>query len=425
MTTVSAFTFSDSDSDDEVLRGEAARRVQQNQKNTDNSNPLDSFVFQKRSSPSPSPPPTRSATTTSKQPPAAKRNNLQLDSNNAGSSERQGNSGQVEQDRDVAPFYTKWDMFSSRWKQTLFGGFTFPDNDDGKPSPWLIGFQIAMMMLPWGSGLMISQFVHDRFVDLWLGAILDAVIVVVPLIIFQIIHITKYQPMAMRNQVEQLQVRAALSDQQLYDFEEKFFAPSSFAFLFGSEKTWTHLVLSSIMCMAMNASCIVLFSNYGANAEPIGTVVSLVFGWGAVAVCNFPLATKSPPESNMYNPTDKFGLKALSRSFYVTLFALLYVLIRSQEMLAASTVMVILIPVLFLIQLLPPVDALFFWATEQILVHGLGGSHAANDSRQVLMFLTASVGVVLTYFVFPVDASIALAGKLGGVSIALKWFEYP
>ena len=73
--------------------------------------------------------------------------------------------------------------------------------------------------------------------------------------------------------------------------------------------------------------------------------------------------------------------------FHLFFFFFFHIFRHYSELVATDKVLHILfpfLPLLWILGILPPLDALFPWLAEQALVFGLGGSPLATDLRLVI-----------------------------------------
>uniref|UniRef100_T1JFN4 Pecanex-like protein n=1 Tax=Strigamia maritima TaxID=126957 RepID=T1JFN4_STRMM len=129
--------------------------------------------------------------------------------------------------------------------------------------------------------------------------------------------------------------------------------------------------------------------------------------WGWLVVCNaqYSLTSGAPPEPVVFHPLDGFEAASLMRSFYVFLFSCSHLILSGSQVWCwvkvdwCLHVVFAFLPLLWLMGILPPLDALFPWFGEQLLVYVFGGTAMASDLRLLVCLLMSVMGVTALYFI--------------------------
>lgn len=177
-----------------------------------------------------------------------------------------------------------------------------------------------------------------------------------------------------------------------------------------------HGLISGILCGLMFLYLLPstlngLYSNTGV------TVIVFILGWWVVCIAQYSLTSAPPTELAIFRALDSLEIAPLMRPFYVFLFGITGVLARIySELVSVDKALHILfpfLPLLWILGILPPLDAVFSWLAEQALVLVLGGSPLATDLRLLVMFIISSLVVVMTTFISNSTTNLIIAACFG------------
>ncbi|XP_071796734.1 pecanex-like protein 4 isoform X1 [Asterias amurensis] len=215
-------------------------------------------------------------------------------------------------------------------------------------------------------------------------------------------------------------IRNILSEEDEVEFESCF-GSETLNFILPVKK-WKvnilfHAIASGVMCglgflylipTTLNA----LYSNTVA-----ATVIIYTLGWMTLCIAQYPLTVTSPPELAIFRATDAYEITLLTRPFHVCLFCAADLVWRSYPDIVLLNqilhIVFIFLPLLWVIGLLPSIDALLLWLGEQILVSVFGGSPVATDLRLLLMLVVSGVTLVVAYFLPSTITVIVFSACIG------------
>ncbi|XP_016334733.1 pecanex-like protein 4, partial [Sinocyclocheilus anshuiensis] len=119
---------------------------------------------------------------------------------------------------------------------------------------------------------------------------------------------------------------------------------------------------------------------YGHTGAGLGAVVPLfALSWVTVCIGEYSLIVNTATETATFQLQDTYEITPLTRPLYILAFIAVDLALRFSgsgvvELQVASQVLHVLfvvLPVLWALGMLSPLDALLLWAMEQTLVHGL------------------------------------------------------
>lgn len=184
------------------------------------------------------------------------------------------------------------------------------------------------------------------------------------------------------------------------------FSTAALVFIFSTQRNWIDIIVHAISSALLCYSSIILL-----DISTLVDIVSLpatpfVFIAGGVALCtsHYSLLVQAPVEISIYRQThqDRLHLWYLRRPAYVILTAIAFICLRyivctdihykivrfinrltdvSSGYLIIPYVLLSLLPILWTVGILPPLDALLFWIMEQCVIHLMGGSPAPSEIR--------------------------------------------
>ncbi|KAF7710771.1 hypothetical protein HF521_009643 [Silurus meridionalis] len=288
----------------------------------------------------------------------------------------------------------KQEFFWKRFPQTVLGG---PRLKLGYCAPpYVYIHQVVLFFMPWLLGGVATLLFQLRVIDDFGAGILSGVL----MLAFSTVLQTLSQWVARRTGAVQ---RLAVGHNVMADEEERFMA-----------NVVLHTALAGAMCgfgtwYLLPDRLSFVFGNDGA------VVPVFALSWVTLCIGEYSLIVNTAAETATFQPQDTYEITALTRPLYIFSFIAVDLALRCvgggvAELQVASQVMHVLfmvLPVLWALGMLPPLDALVLWIMEQSLIHTLGGSAMATNHRLVLMFLS-SVCISISTFFIPSSLGVVL-----------------
>ncbi|XP_053476180.1 pecanex-like protein 4 [Ictalurus furcatus] len=307
----------------------------------------------------------------------------------------------------------KQEFFWKRFPQTVLGG---PRLKLGYCAPpYVYIHQVALFFMPWLLGGVGTLFFQLRVMDDAGAGIVSGAL----MLAFGAALQTLSQWVARRTGAVQ---RLAVGHNVMADEEEVEFTqcagPETVRFLAPGKRFLANVVLHTALAGAMCGfgtwyllpdRLSAIFGNY------VAVVPVFALSWVTLCIAEYSLIVNTAPETATFQPQDTYEITALTRPLYIFGFVAVDLALRCvgggvAELQVASQVMHVLflvLPVLWALGMLPPLDALVLWIMEQSLIHTLGGSAMATNRRLVLMFL-CSVCVSISTFFIPSSLGVVL-----------------
>ncbi|KAM6170697.1 pecanex-like protein 4 isoform 1-T1 [Erethizon dorsatum] len=297
----------------------------------------------------------------------------------------------------------KQDFFLKRLPQTVLGG---PRLKLGYwAPPYIYVNQIILFLMPWvlgGIGTLLYQL--SVLKDYYTAALSGGLMLVAALVI----QFTSVKAKTKSVTVERILTTDILAEEDEHEFTSCAGA-ETVKFLIPGKKyianTVFHSVLAGLLCglgtWYLLPSRITLL--YGCAG---GTAPLFVFGWMTLCIGEYSLIVNTPIETATFQTQDTYEITPLMRPLYIFFFVsvdLAHRLIKNtpvlQHMNQILHILFIFLPFLWAIGTLPPPDALFLWAMEQVLEFGLGGSAMSTHLRLLVMFVVSAGTAVTSYFI--------------------------
>lgn len=137
-----------------------------------------------------------------------------------------------------------------------------------------------------------------------------------------------------------------------------------------------------------------------------GTVVLVFFGWMTLCTGEYSLIVNTAIETATFQTQDTYEITPLMRPLYIFFFVSVDLAHRFmvnvpalEQMNQILHILFIFLPFLWALGTLPPPDALFLWAMEQVLEFGLGGSSMSTHPRLLIMFIVSAGTAITSYFI--------------------------
>ncbi|XP_028396003.1 pecanex-like protein 4 [Dendronephthya gigantea] len=201
----------------------------------------------------------------------------------------------------------------------------------------------------------------------------------------------------------------------------------TFLYIFPAKAAFAllHGIVLAVLC-SMVFLCLLPSRLQNLGYDTATTVVLLIFNWLTLCIASHSLIIEPPPETAIFRSLDTVGLNAFMRPFYVTAIAVVGVLARHysslEEISKVLYIVMAILPLLWTVGLLPPIDALFPWLGEQILVFALGGTYMASDSRLFFALLVSVISLVPAYFITNYTALMTYSAAIGFI-LSLDMFH--
>uniref|UniRef100_A0A672PTM6 Pecanex-like protein n=1 Tax=Sinocyclocheilus grahami TaxID=75366 RepID=A0A672PTM6_SINGR len=303
----------------------------------------------------------------------------------------------------------KQEFFWKRFPQTVLGG---PRLKLGYCAPpYVYVHQLVLFLTPWllgGIGTLLYQL---RVLDEAFAGVVSSVLMLSVGATLQGLA----RCMAHRTGVVQ---RLPAANNILADEEEVEFthcvAPETVHFVVPGKKFMGNVVFHTFLAGALcGLSTWYLLPDrlsglYGHTGAGLGAVVPLfALSWVTVCIGEYSLIVNTATETATFQPQDTYEITPLTRLLYILAFITVDLALRFSgsgvvELQVAAQVLHVLfvvLPVLWALGMLSPLDALLLWAMEQTLVHGLGGSAMSTNIRLLVMLLSSVCVAICTFFI--------------------------
>ncbi|XP_066282417.1 pecanex-like protein 4 isoform X1 [Branchiostoma lanceolatum] len=314
----------------------------------------------------------------------------------------------------------KQDFFWKRFPQTLLGGQKLRLGYDAPAYVYIN--QLLLFVFPWVISGVFTAVVELTTLDVSVGYYSVGGIVAAFVLIAQSISFVVRRRGAT---VTRLDIQNILAEDDEVDFESCC-GVETVEFVLPGKKYVANIVLHALLSGVMCGygfwylTPVTLNSLYNTNTA--ATVLLYIFGWLTVCTAQFSLTAAPPPEPATFRAQDVYEITPLMRPFYVCVFLTFDLVARFYITFSGVNqvlhVVFIFLPLFWVLGLLPPLDALFPWLAEQVLVLALGGSPAAGDIRLLLMLLLSCTTVVITYFL-PSSLAMVITAACCGYLLSL------
>ncbi|XP_027410046.1 pecanex-like protein 4 isoform X2 [Bos indicus x Bos taurus] len=297
----------------------------------------------------------------------------------------------------------KQDFFLKRFPQTVLGG---PRLKLGYCAPpYIYVHQIVLFLVPWilgGIGTLLYQL--GILEDYHTAALSGGLMLFTAFVI-------QFTSLYARNKsvtVERMLTTDILAEEDEHEFTGCAGA-ETIKFLIPGKKhtanTVFHSVLAGLLCglgtwYLLPHRITLLYGSAG------GTVLLFVFGWMTLCIGEYSLIVNTPTESATFQTQDAYEITPLLRPVYIFFFVSIDLAHRFmvnipalEQMNQILHILFIFLPFFWAFGTLPPPDALFLWAMEQVLEFGLGGSSMSTHLRLLIMFIISAGTAVASYFI--------------------------
>ncbi|XP_072617782.1 pecanex-like protein 4 isoform X2 [Vulpes vulpes] len=305
----------------------------------------------------------------------------------------------------------KQDFFLKRFPQTFLGGPRFKLGYCAPPYVYVN--QIILFLMPWvwgGLGTLLYQLgiLEDYYTAALSGGLM--------LFAAFIVQFTSLYARNKSVSVERMLTTDILAEEDEHDFTSCAGA-ETIKFLIPGKKyianTVLHSFLAGLMCglgtwYLLPNRISLLYNSAG------GTVLLFVFGWMTLCIGEYSLIVNTAAETATFQTQDTYEITPLMRPLYIFVFVSVDLAHRFmvnvpalEQMNQILHILFIFLPFLWALGTLPPPDALFLWAMEQVLEFGLGGSSMSTHLWLLIMF-TISAGTAVTSYFIPSTVGVVL-----------------
>ncbi|XP_045378018.1 pecanex-like protein 4 isoform X2 [Camelus bactrianus] len=297
----------------------------------------------------------------------------------------------------------KQDFFLKRFPQTVLGG---PRLKLGYCAPPYIYLnQIILFLMPWvlgGIGTLLYQLgiLEDYYTAILSGGLM--------LFTAFVIQFTSLHARNKSVTVERMLTTDILAEEDEHEFTSCAGA-ETIKFLIPGKKyianTVFHSALAGLLCglgtwYLLPNRITLLYGSVG------GTVLLFVFGWMTLCIGEYSLIVNTATETATFQTQDTYEITPLMRPLYIFFFFSVDLAHRFmvnvpvlQQLNQLLHILFIFLPFLWALGTLPPPDALFLWAMEQVLEFGLGGSSVSTHLWLLIMFFISAGTAVTSYFI--------------------------
>ncbi|KAM9777706.1 pecanex-like protein 4 [Neosynchiropus ocellatus] len=321
----------------------------------------------------------------------------------------------------------KQEFFWKRFPQTVLGGPRFKLGYCAPPYVYVN--QVVLFLTPWlfgGLGTLLCQL---QLLQELHAALLSGLLMFGAAAGVQALALYAAR---MNDTVERLNIPNVLVDDEEVEFTHcvgpetvRFIAPGK---RFGLNVV-VHTALAGLLCgfgtwyLLLNRLTI-LYDSFGA------ALVVFVLSWVTLCIAEYSLIVNTAAETATFQAQDTYEITPLTRPLYIFIFIAVDIAARfsttAPELQVASQVLhvlFLLLPLLWALGILPPLDALLLWAMEQVLVFGLGGSPMSSNLRLVLMF-AISTGVAVSNYFIPSTLLLVIFSTSMGFLLSLDLSQF-
>ncbi|XP_042799331.1 pecanex-like protein 4 isoform X1 [Panthera leo] len=297
----------------------------------------------------------------------------------------------------------KQDFFLKRFPQTVLGGPRFKLGYCAPP--YIYVNQIILFLMPWvwgGLGTLLYQL--GILEDYYTAALSGGLMLFTAFII-------QFTSLYARNKsvtIERMLTTDILAEEDEHEFTSCAGA-ETIKFLIPGKKyianTVFHSFLAGLVCglgtwYLLPNRMSLLYGSAG------GAVLQFVFGWITLCIGEYSLIVNTAAETATFQTQDTYEITPLMRPLYIFFFVSVDLAHRFtvnipglEQTNQILHILFIFLPFLWALGTLPPPDALFLWAMEQILEFGLGGSSMSTQLRLLIMFIISAGTAVTSYFI--------------------------
>ncbi|KAK7068275.1 hypothetical protein SK128_016758, partial [Halocaridina rubra] len=245
-----------------------------------------------------------------------------------------------------------------------------------------------------------------------------------------LLQILAYFLRKQRSKVEGVEHVNLAIDEEYLEFDSPF-GPKTWCFLIREKRSKINILFHSLVVGVVGGWAIyyirpeaTLHLNVAWGANVALTVLGII----TVSVGLWPLIGGAPPEPANFHPLS-WDLPALSRPAHMLICILVHFLTTlypSQFWLHIFDVFCHLVfvtsPLLWILGILPPIDALILWSLEQWIVIALGGSPLASSGRLIIQAVFGTLALCIVA-IMPSFMALMVTSSCFGflLSIDIAW----
>ncbi|GAB6027609.1 Pecanex-like protein 4 [Chamberlinius hualienensis] len=329
-------------------------------------------------------------------------------------------------------------LVRNRLLETLTGGVTFIFNPEWIVSKWFYLLQIGLHQLPFFVGSVFTALIESKMTSTVLACVLCSITMALITFCIQIATLRylagsltfRLSPESnefgdkhshFQDKVKISQTDLETPDQTLTEMVSN---QLIIAHIFPPKRRYFNYIFRPVCCGLLTGYGVVyllpstLFSMY--HNEAISYAI-FALGWLTLCASAYSLTAHPPVEPAVFTVVDRWEIKPYMRSFYVGIFYLIDIICRfgySVDLIsnAIAHLLFTLVPLLWFLNIFPPLDALLIWILEQVNIWLAGGSTAAdNKARNLIIQVFIWSGVIALIYLIPKQIALVLCSVFGYV----------
>ncbi|XP_042223472.1 pecanex-like protein 4 isoform X2 [Homarus americanus] len=290
--------------------------------------------------------------------------------------------------------------------ETFLGGLRLFASEDTPAYVYILQI-ILFSVIPLVTVLFVL-LEHNDMITLFIAVIINAVVAGLYSLAIQTLALVLRTQKSKKGQIEQVNLA---SDEDVVEFDSPL-GPKTWTFLIREKKLKGGIFIYSLLVGLVGAGVVHYVrpaSTYHFNVPWEASLCFTILGLLTVSVGVWPLIGGSPPEPATFHPLS-WDLPGLSRPAHMLTCVLIHLISRMYPEMhwlllldGLCHVLFALCSLLWLLGILPPIDAYILWILEQWLVVALGGSPMSSSLRLVGQVfwgtLTLFMSAALPHFV--------------------------
>ncbi|XP_020343536.1 pecanex-like protein 4 [Oncorhynchus kisutch] len=321
----------------------------------------------------------------------------------------------------------KQEFFWKRFPQTVLGGPRFKLGYCAPPYVYVN--QVVLFLTPWllgGIGTLLCQL---QLLEELHAAMLSGLLMLGAAVGVQALALYAARRNAM---VERLGVPNILADEEEVEFTHCV-GPETVRFIAPGKRFGLNVLLHTVLAGALCGlgTWYVLLGRLTALYGSVGVaLVVFVLSWVTLCTAEYSLIVNTATETATFQAQDTYEITPLTRPLYILAFIAVDLADRFTgpvpELQLTSQVLhvvFLVLPLLWALGMLSPLDALLLWGMEQALVFGLGGSPMSSNLR-LLGMLAMSVCVTVCTFFIPSTLGVVLFSMAMGFLLSLDLSQF-
>ncbi|XP_010877133.3 pecanex-like protein 4 isoform X2 [Esox lucius] len=321
----------------------------------------------------------------------------------------------------------KQEFFWKRFPQTVLGGPRFKLGYCAPPYVYVN--QAVLFLTPWllgGIGTLLCQL---KLLEELHAAVLSGLLMLGAAVGVQALALYAARR---TGTVERLGVPNILADEEEVEFTHCV-GPETVRFIAPGKRFGLNVVLHTVLAGALCGlgTWYVLLGRLTALYDNVGVaLVVFVLSWVTLCTAEYSLIVNTATETATFQAQDTYEITPLTRPLYIFTFIAVDLADRftgpvAELQLTSQVLHVVflVLPLLWALGMLSPLDALFLWGMEQALVFGLGGSPMSSNLRLLGMFAMSVCVTVCTFFI-PSTLGVTLFSMAMGFLLSLDISQF-